>query len=100
MKEGQCNHCGKTGHSERDRSCRALGKACNKCGLLGHFAACCRSKVEKKRPGGKQRSDGQISEKPEEDYYAFVVKCGSDLSEVADLQGTSVDIVCSREGVN
>ena len=86
-KERQCNRCGRTGHSERDRSCPALGKACNKCGLLGYFAACCRSKVEKKRPGGKQRSDGanQISEEPEEDYYAFVVKCDSDLSGVADL---------------
>ena len=86
-KERQCNRCGRTGHSERDRSCPALGKACNKCGLLGHFAACCRSKVEKKRPGGKQRSDGanQISEEPEEDYYAFVVRCDSDLSGVADL---------------
>ena len=53
VKERQCSRCGRTGHSERDRSCPALGKACNKCDLLGHFAACCRSKVEKKRPGGK-----------------------------------------------
>ena len=68
----------------------ALGKACNKCGLLGHFAACCRSKVEKKRPGRKQCSDDQISEEPEEDYYAFVLKCGSDLSGVADLYIGSV----------
>ena len=76
MKERQCNRCGRTGHSERDRSCPALGKACNKCGPLGHFAACCRSKVEKKRPGEKQCSDGanQISEEPEQDYCAFVVK--------------------------
>ena len=43
--------------------------------------------MEKKRPGEKQRSDGanQISEEPGEDYYAFVVKCGGDLSEVANL---------------
>ena len=87
LKERKCTHCGRTGHSEWDRSCPALGKACNKCGLLGHFAACCRSKVERKRPSEKQRSDGanQISEEPEEDYYAFVVKCGGDLSGVADL---------------
>ncbi|XP_068742404.1 uncharacterized protein [Montipora capricornis] len=49
--------------------------------------ACCRSKVEKKRPGEKWRLDGanQIPEELEEDYYAFVVKCGGDLSGVADL---------------
>ena len=87
VKESQCNRCGRTGHSERDRICPALGKACNKCGLLGHFAACCQSKVEKKRSGGKQRSDGanQISEEPDEDYYVFGVKCGSDLRGIADL---------------
>ena len=87
LKESKCNRCGRPGHSERDRSCPALGKACNKCRLLGHFAACCRSKVEKKHPGEKQRSDGanQISGGPEEDYYAFVVKCVGDLSGVADL---------------
>ncbi|KAK2554123.1 hypothetical protein P5673_024475 [Acropora cervicornis] len=39
------------------------------------------------QPFGKQRTDGanQISEEPEEDYYAFLVKCDSDLSGVADL---------------
>ncbi|XP_068707557.1 uncharacterized protein [Montipora foliosa] len=51
------------------------------------MGACCRSKVENKRPGEKPRSDGanQIPEEPEENYYAFVVKCGGDLSGVADL---------------
>ena len=94
-----CNKCGLLGHLAAwsfgslviwqlvDRSRPALGKAFNKCGLLGHFAACGRSKVEKKRSGGKQRPDGanQISEEPEEDYYGFVVKCASDLNGVADL---------------
>ena len=84
LKERKCTRCSRTGHSERDRSCPALREACNKCGLLGHFAACCRSKVERKRPSEKQRSDGanQISEEPAEDYYAFVVKCGGDLNEL------------------
>ena len=43
--------------------------------------------MEKKRPGQKQRSHGanQISGEPEEDYYAFIAKCGGDLSGVADL---------------
>ena len=38
LKERKCTGCGRTGHSERDRSCPALGKACNKCGFVGHFA--------------------------------------------------------------
>ena len=84
----KCYRCGGTGHFGRDKSCPALGKTCNKCGFPGHFAVCCRTKADKKRSGGKQRTDGanQVTGKPEDDDdYAFVVKCGNDSNGVVDL---------------
>ena len=79
--------CDGTGHLGRDKSCPALGKTCSKCGFLGHFAVCCKSKVPKKRSSEKHRADGanQVTDKPEEDYYAFVLKGGNDSSGVVDL---------------
>ncbi|CAB4039297.1 Hypothetical predicted protein, partial [Paramuricea clavata] len=68
-----------TGHIGRDKSCPAISKTCKKCGLVGHFAVCCRTKAPKKPSNGKQRQHGayQVEEEkqePETDNYAFVVK--------------------------
>ena len=44
----KCCRCNVTGHIGRDESCPARGQACNKCGIVGHFAVCCHTKARKK----------------------------------------------------
>ena len=63
----KCNDCDRTGHLGGDKSCSAL-------------AVCCKSKALKKRSNEKHRTDeaNQVTEKPQEDYYAFVVEGGND----------------------
>ena len=80
-KERKCYRCDGKGHLGKDRNCPALGKKCNKCGLLGHFSACCKTKTEKKPANGAN----QISKEPvKEEYYAFALY-DSDSSGVVDL---------------
>ena len=80
-----------TGHIGRDESCPARGKACNKCGIVGHFAACCRTKAPKKTSKEKRRDGanqaGEKSDESETDHYAFIVKdCGNIKSNgIVDL---------------
>ena len=38
-----CSNCGLPGHWPGSRYCRALGRTCNKCGIIGQFACVCRS---------------------------------------------------------
>ena len=85
--EKKCYMCDGTGHTGRYKSCPALGKTCSKSGFLWNFAVCFKSKVPKKRSSKKQRADGayQVTDKPEEDYHAFVLKGGNDSSGVVDL---------------
>ena len=47
-----CNRCG-TEHLPK--SCPAFNKKCNECSKFGHFARCCKNKVQRKRnfPSGK-----------------------------------------------
>ena len=44
IKERKCYVCGGNGHLTQDKS-PALDKTCNKSGKSGHFAACCKKKV-------------------------------------------------------
>lgn len=44
-----CTRCGKPGHSKNVKDCPAIRAECRKCGLIGHFAFHCRTRV-KKRP--------------------------------------------------
>ena len=42
-----CSRCGSTKHASNDKACLALGKKCNKCSLLGHFAHLCKTKASR-----------------------------------------------------
>ena len=46
---GQCRGCGQTWTSTLRQVCHALGKKCNHCGLLNHFAKVCRKKLNNTR---------------------------------------------------
>ena len=77
----KCFRCNMPGHIGCDKCCPARSKTCKKCGLVGHFAVCCRTKAPKKPPKGKQRQEGayQVEEEekgPETGNYAFVVLKG------------------------
>lgn len=45
----QCGRCGSTKHFARDKNCPARGKACLKCGIIGHFRLQCRTREPQKR---------------------------------------------------
>ena len=40
--QSPCSNCGRWSHPTGSKDCPARGRACNACGLLGHFAAMCR----------------------------------------------------------
>lgn len=44
-----CGRCGSVRHLARDAKCPAKGKACLKCGIIGHFRNQCRTKVQKRK---------------------------------------------------
>ena len=82
--EKKCYRCDGTRHLGGDKSYPAVGKTCSKCGFVGYFAVCCKSKTPKKLSSVKYRTDG-ANQVTEEDYYAFVVKSDNDSSGVVDL---------------
>ena len=60
--DGKCGWCNFTSHGRRptreirETKCRAFKATCRKCGKLGHFESCCKSKAEE----GTQNSITQI----------------------------------------
>ena len=46
-KASKCTGCGSFDHEYRDKSCWALGKKCNKCGLMDHLSRMCFTKKRK-----------------------------------------------------
>ena len=46
---GQCRGCGQAWTTTHRQVCPAMGKKCNYCGLLNHFAKVCRRKLNKAR---------------------------------------------------
>lgn len=54
------NECGRCGRSAHNRNgCPAMGKTCNKCGKLNHFAAKCRSATGPPLPQSASSQSGQ-----------------------------------------
>ena len=46
---GQCRGCGQIWATTHRQDCPAMGKKCNHCGLLNHFAKVCRKKLNNVR---------------------------------------------------
>lgn len=56
----ECSRCGSSRHLARDNNCPAKGKACLKCGILGHFRNQCRTKqTQKRKLEGEESSNSQ-----------------------------------------
>ena len=71
-----CSHCGKTDHGssaqERERSCPAFNKKCDRCGKEGHFKRKCMSK----RHGGSDGGPKSAGVVEREELEADVVSAG------------------------
>ncbi len=84
--------CNETGHFVR--SCPALKKTSNKCGLTGHLAVCCKTKNPKRHPSGRPNRNGayQVEEDSDQrDIYAFAVNDGHKASGIIHLQVGGVE---------
>ena len=62
---GKCSHCGRRGHGssrqERENTCSAFNKSCNKCGKQGLFCSVCRSHKQKEKGSSNEIKDGNLS---------------------------------------
>lgn len=52
----ECYRCGKKTHQGTDNNCPAWKQRCNKCNLLGHYAAKCRTRNPKRQYNGPSRN--------------------------------------------
>jgi ribosomal protein S27AE len=65
FKQRLCYRCGQSGHFARDQECPAHNNKCSKCGFLGHYPSCCKTKKEKR---GQSSSDKDTGSKPKKGY--------------------------------
>lgn len=52
-----CYRCGSSNHEGKSEMCPALQRSCDKCGLMGHFARKCKTKMTNKRVYSANQSD-------------------------------------------
>ena len=75
---GRCYCCGYEGHYAKDKSCPGRGKECTKCGRMGHFSACCKTKMEphgqnSNKKGTVRNVEYEEQQDGEYDLYSFSV---------------------------
>lgn len=44
-----CTRCGNPKHNADSTNCPAINKPCNKCGYIGHFQTCCKTRASKRK---------------------------------------------------
>ena len=93
-----CFHCGREVHRPKSSQCPALGKLCQKCNKLNHFAKVCKSRKEygKDKPADKSRSIdvktvGMVSASGELKTVGCLLN-GTRISLVIDL-GAKVSLI-------
>lgn len=70
-----CYRCSSPDHLRNDAGCPAINKECQRCGLLGHFDKCCRTKIVQ---NGKQK--GVTKHKNQKKYAIAPSKVGDSSS--------------------
>ena len=99
-KKPVCYRCGDKSHYGRDPACPARGKTCSKCHLKDHYAAMCRTKIDKNancvEPETEAESDYAFAttSKTFKNKLTTIKVGGIELEVLAD-SGASVNIVDS-----
>ena len=57
---GQCRGCGQAWTTKHRQVCPAMGKKCNHCGLLNHFAKVCQKKLNNARNSRQNNSINNV----------------------------------------
>ena len=83
----KCYRCGKVVHIAADMGCPAKRQRCRKCNNVGHFAACCKTKMaNQSKPAPRKvpqrgyqvnmmESSNEVPDSRESDDYIFGLKC-------------------------
>lgn len=98
----KCNRCGYSGHSGSYPKCPAVGKTCNICNAVGHFASQCKTKRRVsgtlEKPAGKRprfepvkKEVNQIENQDSGDEYLFHID-GMDKVPVK-VGGVEVELI-------
>ncbi len=100
-KGGACFACGRTGHRKGDAKCPAVGRQCNVCHGLDHFAVCCKQRRDSARPGrnaaGARASSSGSSVKVGMIQAVVDVlrkRCGKSKAAECVINGASVCLLC------
>ena len=97
---GRCFCCGYEGHYAKDKSCPARGKECTKCGRMGNFSACCKTKMDphgwnSNKKGTVSNVEYEEQQDGEYDLYSFSV-----LNTVSPAEETKVRVVVDKQEID
>ncbi|VEN61855.1 unnamed protein product [Callosobruchus maculatus] len=76
----ECTRCGKQGHAAYASDCPARLTKCHKCGYIGHYASCCRSRQNKRHNNSKNLHEPRNKRKRTSSKVNFIDR-DSDMSE-------------------
>ena len=89
QQNGGCFRCGSHEHLKADPSCPAKNETCKKCGWIGHYAKCCRTRRNKYKTGVNNVTEENIN--PRADYPFSISEDGEEsIGNVEYDDGISV----------